>query len=156
MDIQEHHEHGAQARFFDDAVARIRDAGMKLTTQRVAILRHFEEQFDHMTAQAIYEALDGQLDSLSLATVYNSLELFEEMAIVQRLRGRDGQAYFDPNTSPHHHGICTSCEEIFDIAVAAPSVESMVGQCVSIEDEERDFQVTSATVLFRGICSGCK
>ena len=142
--------------FFDRAVDRIRDAGLRLTPQRGAILELFARRDDHMTPQGIFEALEDELASLSLATVYNSLEVFEELGVLDRVCDGDGQAYFDPNTQPHQHAICRQCGDIFDLQLPSAKLDGLVNALNSDEPQSNQFEIDSVDVWLKGLCSACQ
>ena len=142
--------------FYDEAVERIEDAGLRLTPQRTAILELFARRDAHMTPQGIFEVLEGELSSLSLATVYNSLEVFEEIGIVDRVCLDDGQTYFDPNTTPHQHAICQKCEAIFDLEVESSALDEFLETMASADAVESRFSVDSVNVWLKGLCADCQ
>ena len=87
-------------------------AGLKLTPQRMAIVRLFADDGSHPTAQDLFERLRPTFPSMSFATVYNTLDALARagLAGIVRLPGKRGDAArFDPNTRPHHHAVCDGC-----------------------------------------------
>src|SRR3974390_980081 len=104
------------------AATMLRDlkrAGLKLTPQRIAIVRLFAEDASHPTAQDLFERLQPGFPSMSFATVYNTLDALAKagLAGIVRLPGKRGDAArFDPNTSAHHHAVCDGCGSVVDIA----------------------------------------
>ena len=135
---------------------QLREGGYKLTRQRRAILELFDEVTGHFTPRQIYERLEPNLPSLSLATVYNTLELFEEQGIVTRLTARDGETYYEPNVQPHHHGVCNECGALFDMDVDEGSLRALSDASRTLDHEEGGFAIEEATVWFRGICQSCR
>src|ERR1700690_1915287 len=105
----------------EQSTAMLRDlqgAGLKLTPQRIAIVRLFAGNESHPTAQDLYERLLPNFPTMSFATVYNTLEALAPagLASLVRLPGRQGSsARFDPNTGPHHHAVCEVCGAVVDI-----------------------------------------
>src|SRR5579864_1038943 len=97
------------------ATAMLRDlqhAGLKLTPQRIAIVRLFASDQSHPTAQHLFERLQPSFPSMSFATVYNTLDALARAGLtgIVRLPGKRGDAArFDPNTAPHHHAVCDDC-----------------------------------------------
>ncbi len=146
---------GAES-FFDDAVEQLRAAGLRVTPQRRAILELFDHRHTHMTPQGIFEALQQQVSSLSLATVYNSLEVFEEIGVLNRVCAKDGQAYFDPNTQPHQHAVCQRCGEIFDIQIPSSKLDGLVQSLCPAAVTNGDFEIDSVDIWLKGLCSNCQ
>ncbi len=154
---QSSQENASTARdFFEDAASKVRDAGLRLTPQRSAILELFDCRSAHMTPQSIFDALEDELSSLSLATVYNSLEVFEEIGVVDKICSEDGQTYFDPNTEPHQHAVCQQCGTIFDIQVPASKLDELLEMMQRQNSTETDFDIDSVNVWLQGLCAGCQ
>jgi Fe2+ or Zn2+ uptake regulation protein len=95
-------------------ITALRDRGMRVTPQRVVLHRALRELDRHVTADELLEAVGDRLPSISLPTIYATLELFEELGMVRRVQ-RAGTTLFDPRTDPHHHLICTVCGSIEDL-----------------------------------------
>jgi Fe2+ or Zn2+ uptake regulation protein len=134
----------------------LRRAGLKLTPQRIAIVRVFASDDSHPTAQDLFERLRASFPSMSFATVYNTLDALARagLAGIVRLPGKRGDAArFDPNTGPHHHAVCDGCGAVVDIAagtlVPTPAAVKRVHRCAP------GFSVRAVERIFRGLCSQC-
>jgi Fur family transcriptional regulator, peroxide stress response regulator len=147
---------GAQPTVVAEGLERLRSIGCRLTPQRRAILEIFEGEPKHLTPQQIYGQLQPRLSSLSLATVYNTLELFEEVGIVKRVNARDGQTYFDPTVEPHHHGVCDGCGELFDVHIESDSLHQLLANARTLHEGAAEFRVEQASVWLRGVCATCQ
>src|SRR5208283_3157922 len=93
------------------ALAMLRDlkrAGLKMTPQRLAIVKLFAGDESHPTAQELFERLHGEFPSMSFATVYNTLDALASAGLSGTLR-LGGAARFDPNVDAHHHAVCDRC-----------------------------------------------
>lgn len=141
---------------FEEGLERLRASGCRVTPQRKAILALFQDDPEHLTPQTIFGRLEGSVPSLSLATVYNTLELFEEVGLVNRFNGHDGQTYFDPTLEPHHHAVCGGCGEIFDVQIEANAIRQLIEKSQTLHDDDAHFSVDQASVWLRGICAACK
>ncbi|HEX4363056.1 MAG TPA: Fur family transcriptional regulator [Solirubrobacteraceae bacterium] len=97
-----------------DFPTALRERGLRVTPQRVVMHRALHELDRHVTADELLEMVGERLPSVSLPTIYATLDLFEELGIVRRVQ-RAGTTLFDPRTEPHHHLICTSCGSIEDL-----------------------------------------
>lgn len=128
----------------------LRESGHKLTPQRSAVLELFNGSVGHWTAQQIYLELEGCQPSLSLATVYNTLEIFEELGLLRRFALPDGQTTFDRNTTQHHHAICVECDEILDVSIPDDTLSALLDA-----DPALEFEVRNASVWYRGVCRTC-
>ncbi len=127
--------------------------GSKLTPQRLAMLDVFEHQCAHITAQHMFERLTEQEPTLSRATVYNNLDLFVQLGLVARHQSDEGVVYYDANTDPHHHVVCTSCGQVHDVHVPEP----LMGQLMAgIATDEAMGVIESASIWFKGCCTSCQ
>jgi len=129
----------------------LRKAGMRITPQRQAICELLAESREHPTAAMIYETLKPRFPSLSLATVYNTLEVLVQLGAVNVLgNAGDDTAHYDADTDPHINLACVSCHKIIDF----PS------QYVQFLDEEisaaSGYRVLGARVLYYGLCPDCQ
>lgn len=121
---------------------------LKNTSQRKAIISFLQGNKDHPTADEIYNALKKQNCSLSLATVYNTLNTLKGQGLLRELAISSKRRRYDPNTTEHHHFICNSCGKVYDI-------EDQI--IVKLPDSlARQFDVVSHQVEFYGYCNICK
>ncbi len=83
---------------------RLKQAGLRLTRQRLALGRLLFEKLDrHVTAESFHQEALGAHIKVSLATVYNTLHQFTEAGLLRQVVVDGGKTYFDTNTSDHHH-----------------------------------------------------
>ncbi len=83
-------------------IQALREAGLKVTQQRVALLSILMESTDHPNAEEIYVRVRGLDDSVSLATVYRTLSTLEEAGLVQRLNLENEPARFEITPAAAH------------------------------------------------------
>lgn len=121
--------------------------GQKVTSQRLLIYRHLEGNTDHPTAEQIYDAVRETLPTISLTTVYKTLNELVESGDIRRVDLGDGAAHFDPNTQRHIHARCLRCGEIFDLPVERAPVR--------IPRHADGFTVRSYQLLLEGECAAC-
>lgn len=120
---------------------------MKMTPQRMAIMKHLDGNTAHPSAADIHGALRQQFPTMSLATVYNTMETLKQQGSVIELSIDPGKKRFDPNPKPHHHLICVRCKTIVDIFVEFP---------LQLSDRETGgFEIIGNRVDFYGICKEC-
>jgi Fur family peroxide stress response transcriptional regulator len=134
----------------------LKRAGLKLTPQRVAIVRQFAEDESHPTAQDLFERLRPNFPSMSFATVYNTLDALARagLAGVVRLPGKRGDAArFDPNTTAHHHAVCERCGAVLDIPAGtlAPTRSALS----KLQRKAPGFSVRTVERIYRGLCARC-
>lgn len=126
-------------------------AGLRMTPQRLAICQLIASSKEHPTAYMIYEQLQPEFPTISLATVYNTLETLVNLGVVQELGSAgDDRVHYDADTAPHLNFACLSCHRILDLD--SRYVEELDKE-VSFHS---GFQVLGARLLYYGYCQECK
>jgi len=132
-------------------LAGLRQAGLRLTPQRLAIAQTLAGNRSHPTAQALHKRLHDRLPSLSLATVYNTLDRLAELGLVFELGpAPDGSVHYDADPTPHFNLICTSCGKIED--VKGPAKPPRLQQ-VSLW---AGYDIHGARLVYYGLCPTCR
>jgi Fe2+ or Zn2+ uptake regulation protein len=133
----------------DAVLAKLKRAGLKLTPQRMAIVRALAGDCSHPTAQELFERLQPAFPTMSFATVYNTLDALAKLGLVGSLR-LGSAVRFDPNTAVHHHAVCDACGIVVDLPAAppSPSVKKSV-------EEAAGFEVRVEERTYRGLCGRC-
>jgi Fur family peroxide stress response transcriptional regulator len=129
-------------------LAELKKAGLKLTPQRLAIVRELAHDTSHPTAQELYERLLPAHPTMSFATVYNTLDALAKLGLVGTLR-LGSAVRFDPNRSSHHHAVCDRCGKVVDLP-AAPSKKSLANA-----EAQSGFHLHSEERTYRGLCDRC-
>jgi Fur family peroxide stress response transcriptional regulator len=99
----------------EEGIGRLREAGGKITNQRIAILRAMEGRTDHPSADAIFNEVKEAYPSISIATIYGTLKMMAKANLVKILSIDDKRMYFDPNVSSHGHFLCENCGRLWDL-----------------------------------------
>lgn len=86
-----------------------RDAGVKLTHQRLEIFREIARSTDHPDAETVYRGVRERIPTMSLDTVYRSLRLLSDLGLIATLGPSRDRARFDVNLDRHHHFVCVRC-----------------------------------------------
>ena len=111
------------ARPYAELLQRLRAAGLRPTRQRLALARLlFEKGARHITADALHAEAEEAGVGVSLATVYNTLNQFTAAGLLREVAVEAGRAYFDTNTSDHHHFYFEDNGELVDIPAEGLSV----------------------------------
>lgn len=127
-----------------------RARGLKVTPQRECIFTVLHGSEVHPTAEAVYAVARDRMPTMSLKTVYQTLNDLAELGAISVLDVGTGSARFDPNVETvHHHLVCRSCGKVRDLATDLPGVS------VS-RRATKGFVVDSAEVVFRGLCDECR
>lgn len=131
-------------------IAKYKDKGIRLTPQRIAILKFLEGNTDHPTAEDIYRGIKGSYPTLSFATVYNTLQTLTERGEVLEITIDPTRKHYDPNTTPHHHIVCIKCNEIMDVFVDYSGVLKLPSHLL------KEFKLIGNHVTFHGVCRKCQ
>jgi Fe2+ or Zn2+ uptake regulation protein len=130
-------------------IALLRQAGLRSTPQRVAIVREVFSQ-NHPTVAEVYESVRRQFPAIGLATVYNTLRSLTERGYVRELPFGDAMR-FDVNVTPHMNLVCKNCGRIEDSSAANDLLDAMRSR---IQQDTR-FHPESQRVDVYGLCSAC-
>lgn len=132
-------------------MAGLRQAGLRLTPQRLAIARSLAGNRNHPTAQALHKGLRARFPSLSLATVYNTLDRLAGLGLVFELgQAPDGSVHYDADPTPHFNLICTSCGKIEDVkGPAKPPRLQQVSRWAG-------YDIHGARLVYYGLCPTCR
>src|SRR3954468_19775090 len=101
----------------DELTTLFRERGLKVTAQRQVIFRLIHDNTSHPTAESIHDAARREVPSLSLKTVYQTLNDLAEMGEIQLFDFGTGSGRFDPNVDAHHHLVCNECGNVRDVHV---------------------------------------
>ena len=133
----------------DFIVGVLRTKGCKATPQRIAICRFAASSTEHPTAGRIYNEVRKQHPTVSLATVYKTIDILKKHHIIQELAIVDGDKRFDSNTKTHLNLICVRCGEIRD------SDNPVIKDSVEKAAEEERFNITGENLTLYGVCHQC-
>ena len=86
----------------DTIIERCEAKGLRMTGQRRIIATVMEGAKDHPDVEEIYARASEIDDAISLATVYRTVKLFEEVNILDRLEFGDGRARYEDADRDHH------------------------------------------------------
>ena len=130
-------------------LATCKEHGLRVTPQRLAVLKALAGSKDHPTADVVYRLVREEHPNISFDTVNRTLLTFAEVGIVDIVEGRGGPRRFDPNMAKHHHVHCVRCGRIVDFYS-----DALDGLDIPGEVEER-FTVLTKKVAITAICKDC-
>ncbi|MGB5863450.1 MAG: iron response transcriptional regulator IrrA [Sulfitobacter sp.] len=119
-------------------------AGLRPTRQRLtlATLLVGDGQDRHVTAESLFEAANDGGDSVSLATVYNTLRAFCDAGLLQEVTVDGSRSYFDTKTHDHPHFFWEDEARLTD----APSDQLVIAQ---LPDAPEGAEIASVDVVIR-------
>jgi Fur family peroxide stress response transcriptional regulator len=127
----------------------LRSKGYKATPQRIAICRIVLNSRTHPSAQQVYDEVKKIHPTVSLATVYKTLDVLRDLHLVQELNFPEGQARFDSNMKPHINLICLKCGTMTDLD--DKTIEEITRKVTA----STKFQPTGQRMDVCGICQKC-
>ncbi|WP_187429424.1 hypothetical protein ROLI_032070 [Roseobacter fucihabitans] len=119
-------------------------AGLRPTRQRLtlATLLIGDGQDRHVTAESLFASAKKQGETVSLATVYNTLRAFCEAGLMQEVTVDGSKSYFDTNTHDHPHFFWEDEAKLTD----APSDQLVIAR---IPDAPEGAEIASVDVVIR-------
>lgn len=135
----------------EQMIERLKDKELRITPQRYAVLNVLANSHQHPSAESIHAELIEHYPTMSLATVYKTINLLKQEGEVLELEFSDlGNRYDGINPEPHPHVICTECGKIID-----PS-QLNLNEITNKMMAETGFKVVSHRLDFYGICPDCQ
>ena len=129
--------------------AAAKDAGVKLTHQRLEIFREVASSLEHPDAETVFRAVRSRMPTVSLDTVYRTLWLLSDLGLVSTLGAPRESVRFDANPRKHHHYVCVRCGSTRDF-------ESAELHALRLPKTVDGFgSVLSTNIQVRGICETC-
>ncbi len=134
----------------EDLVQRLRDCGIAVTPQRLAVMASLQNRRDHPSAEHIYQEVRRQLPTISFNTVYKALEVLCQKGMVTKVNPLHEVARYDGITNHHAHLICRQCHHIIDLDWEAGAIPGLAPA------ERHGFQLDYPSLTFWGLCPQCQ
>ncbi len=145
------HDPLTNAQRLERMLDRLKDQGLRITPQRLEILRILSESVGHPSVEDIHAKVRAKFPTTSLATTYKTVALLKDLDEVLELGFADGSNRYDGNKPyPHPHVICTVCRKIMD-----PDL-SMLRDMTEEVVRETGFRITTHRLDFFGLCPDCQ
>ena len=93
---------------------QLKEKGLKVTPQRVAIYEAIVKSKNHPTAENVIEYIKANHPNISVGTVYKVLDSFVENELLKKVKTEKDIMRYDAVLSNHHHLYCTETERIED------------------------------------------
>jgi len=131
----------------NDATTLLREHGLRVTPQRLAVAEMVFAAPMHITARAVYEQIRHRHPAISMNTIYLTLGQFEASGLLNRFEV-GGNTVFDSNTNPHDHACCKHCGTIIDLACNQETQSEYPAQL-------NQWKIQGEHHLWIGICPAC-
>ncbi len=121
---------------------KLQAAGVQPTLQRIAICKYVLCEGDHPTAEDVTKWAEKNLDKISQATVYNTLNTLVDAGLLRVFKlPHSEKVIYDSNTHDHYHFLDEASGNLYDIEAKDISVEMLV---------PHQFEVNSVEIVFKG------
>lgn len=129
---------------------RLRERGMRWTPQRRVLVDVLAQADGHVTGAELVERCRAVDPQTIPSTVYRTLDVLEELGVIQHGHGADGREEFHvlPETE-HGHLHCSKCGSSWD--VEAPEAADLVGSL----RQSRGFEADLSHLTIVGLCREC-
>lgn len=133
-----------------DLETRIRDAGLRVTGQRLAVLTALERA-PHADADTVHRAVQRELPGTSLQAVYVVLNALATAGLIRRIEPAGSPALYERRIGDnHHHVVCTSCGAVADVDCVHGAAPCLAPSSTG------GFVIDTAEVTFWGLCPACQ
>lgn len=133
-----------------DPAKILREQGLQVTAQRVAIMRTVARH-PHCAADEVLAQVRLEIGAISRQAVYDSLGMLADRGLIRRIQPAGSPARYESRVGDnHHHLICRKCGKTVDVDCAVGETP-----CLSAADN-LGYVIDEAEVIFWGICSDCQ
>ncbi len=128
-------------------VGALRARGLRMTSQRRAIVAEVLVAEGHISPTSVYERVRAKLPGVNASTVYRTLDVLEEAGVLSQAQLPSGVEYHRAAEGDHAHLVCRRCGA-GDVLPAEPLVELI--------RRERGFEADLTHFAIWGLCAGCR
>ncbi len=134
----------------ESIIKQLRERGLKVTPQRLAIIEVLIEKKDfHPGARLVYEEAKKKKKSLSLSTTYATLNELSRHGIIKTLQFDKMENRYEGNVEEHINLICERCKKILDYKVPIAVDQRVVAK-------KTGFAITDSRLEYYGCCRECR
>ncbi|ALG84869.1 Fur family transcriptional regulator [Gordonia phthalatica] len=132
-----------------DHTADIRDAGLRVTRPRLAVMAAVDAH-PHAETEAVLAAVREELPGVSRQAVYDVLHALTDAGLIRRIQPSGHVSLYETRIADnHHHLVCRVCGDVRDVDCAvgeAPCLEAV---------DDHGFRIDEAEVIYWGVCPAC-
>ena len=138
----------------------IRNRGLRMTIPRQLVAEVLQSAEGYLSADEIYMRIKEDYPAIGLATVYRTLELLNEMGIVNRYNFGDGCARYitaeDQSSEHHHQLVCENCFRVIRYSDFMEDEQELYRRVEAVLSERHGFEIKRHIVQFYGLCPDCR
>ena len=135
-----------------DFVKELKKRGYRITNPREVICNILETSgHEHFTVDNLHNLATKQDKNIDLATVYRTLELLEDIDIVEHMHQAHGSGiYYLKGETDNNHIICDFCKSIYDLT---KETKDMINKLLV---KDSNFNLINHHFIYSGVCRSCK
>ncbi len=130
----------------DEIVQIFKEKNLKLTLQRINIYSYLRSTCEHPSVDTIYKHIKQIIPSISLATVYKTLNTLVDAGLVRVLNVCEENFRYDSNINTHGHVKCTECNKVEDIILNDTLLNSLTAE---------NYKINNFDLILYGKCKSC-
>jgi len=134
----------------EQVIGTLRERGYRITPQREAIVAEVMRAEGHITPQAVARRVQRRMPAVNPSTVYRTLDLLEEVGVVQHSHLERGAEYHRAGEGDHVHLTCSRCGAEDDLSMV--EAESLRG----VIERHRGFLPDLTHFAISGLCAACR
>ncbi len=134
----------------ENIAATLKAKKLKATPQRVAIFNELVKKGGHPSAETIYNNIKRLYPTMSLATVYKTLDTLKNHHLINEINVGDGSSRYDANMKSHAYLICNKCSSITDIYLE--NYDSFIDSFKN----NTSFTIERESIFLYGTCEKCQ
>lgn len=132
-----------------DVASRVRDAGLRVTRPRVAVLAAVHQN-PHSDTSAVIDAARRAVGDISHQAVYDVLNALTDAGLLRRIQPLGSLARYEARVGDnHHHVVCRDCGSIADVDCAVGHAPCLTAS------NDHGYVVDEADVVYWGTCPDC-
>ncbi len=128
----------------------LKDHGLKVTPQRLAVYEVLKNTKEHPSAETIYNKLLPLYPTMSFATVYKTLQVLKDINLVQELNVGEGSFRYDAIVTHHPHITCLGCGKVDDVE------DEMIFDLQDKVSNKTGYKLVRQQLYFFGYCPACR
>lgn len=135
-----------------NAIHRLKSSGYKLTNARRTVLEILCSEDAHLTSADVLERASGGQNPIGRASVFRTLDLLSELAIIRPTYLRPGTPHYIvmPEDGHHAHIICPKCQRVIEIDDC--EIEGLLEEIVS----RHNISLSGHLLELYGECENCR
>jgi Fe2+ or Zn2+ uptake regulation protein len=128
----------------------LRLRGLRLTSQRLAILETLRHSGKHLTPREVYEKARESVPGLMETTVYRTLEFLVKNRLAFAAQIASGKLAYEAASHDHHHILCRNCHT--EMEIPHRQLEELYGEI----EKSTGYRLTTGHLTFFGLCPDCQ